>query len=113
MLALAHDFRVMRSDRGYFCLPEIDLGMPLSPGMTALIQTKLPSTTCHEAIVTGRRYGGAECADAGIVHEAVPEDEVFSRALDIARPLASKDPATLRALKQGLYPRALEILRGN
>ena len=27
MLALAHDRRVMRSDRGWFCLPEIDLGM--------------------------------------------------------------------------------------
>src|SRR4051794_25049164 len=24
MLALAHDYRVMREDRGYFCLPEID-----------------------------------------------------------------------------------------
>ena len=26
MLALAHDRRVMRADRGWFCLPEIDLG---------------------------------------------------------------------------------------
>jgi enoyl-CoA hydratase/carnithine racemase len=33
MLALAHDWRVMRSDRGYFCLPELDLGMPLPVGM--------------------------------------------------------------------------------
>src|SRR5262249_29524710 len=37
MLALAHDFRVMRADRGYFCLPEVDINLPLAPGMTALI----------------------------------------------------------------------------
>ena len=38
MLALAHDLCVMRSDRGYFCLPEVDLGIPFTPGMNALIQ---------------------------------------------------------------------------
>jgi enoyl-CoA hydratase/carnithine racemase len=30
MLATAHDFRVMRDDRGYWCLPEVDLGLPLA-----------------------------------------------------------------------------------
>ena len=28
-IALAHDFRVMRTGRGYFCMPEIDMGSPL------------------------------------------------------------------------------------
>src|SRR5512144_1551091 len=41
MFALAHDYRVMRADRGFFCLPEVDLGMGLAPGMMALVQTKL------------------------------------------------------------------------
>jgi len=110
MLALAHDFRVMREDRGYFCLPEIDLGMPLTEGMTALIQSKLPTPTCHEAIITGRRYGGAEARAAQIVHRAVPETDVVSSAVAIAEPLAQKDPATLNALKKGLYPRTLQKL---
>ena len=38
MLAVAHDVRVMRSDRGWFCLPEIDLGLPFQPFMTALLR---------------------------------------------------------------------------
>ncbi|MEZ5179747.1 MAG: enoyl-CoA hydratase/isomerase family protein [Acidimicrobiales bacterium] len=58
MLAIAHDVRVMRSDRGYWCLPEVDLGMPFTPGMNALIPARLPAMTAHEAMVTGRRYTG-------------------------------------------------------
>ena len=57
-IALAHDYRIMRRDRGYFCMPEIDLGMPLHPGMTALIQARLPIQTAHEVIATGTRYSG-------------------------------------------------------
>ncbi|MFP8878215.1 MAG: enoyl-CoA hydratase/isomerase family protein [Myxococcota bacterium] len=110
MLALAHDFRVMREDRGYFCLPEIDLGMPLTEGMTALIQSKLPVPTRHEAIVTGRRYGGAEARAAELVHRAVSETDVLSTAVEIAKPLTDKDPATLTALKTGLYSRTLKKL---
>ena len=42
MLALAHDRRAMREDRGWFCLPEIDLGMQFSPFMLALSSTACP-----------------------------------------------------------------------
>ena len=112
MMALAHDFRVMRSDRGYFCLPEADLGMPLTPGMNALITAKLPKVTAHEAIITGGRYGGEACAAKGIVHEAVPEAEVLPRAIEIARPLAAKNRSTQAALKQRLYEAELAILEG-
>ncbi len=75
MLALAHDQRVMRSDRGWFCLPEVDMGIAFTPGMTELLASRLPSGSVHEAVVLGRRYGGAEAAAEGIVDEAVSERE--------------------------------------
>ena len=110
MLALAHDLRVMRADRGYFCLPEVDLGLPLHPGMTALIQAKLPKRTAHEAVVTGRRYGGAAAAAAGIVDEALAEEALLARAVELAAGLAGKRRDTMAALKRGLYPEALRAL---
>src|SRR6185312_9837791 len=76
MLALAHDFRVMRADRGFFCLPEADINIPFTPAMATLIQARLSKKTAHEAMVTARRYGGEDAAAAGIVDHAVGEDEV-------------------------------------
>lgn len=110
MLALAHDFRVLRADRGFLCLPEVDLRLPLQPGMTALIAARLPAQTAHEAIVTGRRFGGADAVARGIVDEAVAETDVLPRAIERARELAGKDPATVAALKRGLYASALAVL---
>ena len=110
MLALAHDFRVMRADRGFFCLPEVDLRLPLQPGMTALIRARLPGATAHEALVSGRRYGGPDAVARGIAGESLPEEELLPRAIEIAQGLAGKDPATLVALKRGLHAEALRVL---
>lgn len=71
MLAIAHDFRVMREDRGFFCFPEVDIRIPFTPGMAALIQAKLtpPGGGCvddhgpavrryrRQGIRSGRRHG--------------------------------------------------------
>ncbi|WP_234401850.1 enoyl-CoA hydratase-related protein, partial [Thermobifida halotolerans] len=64
MLSLAHDFRVMRADRGFWCLPEADINIPFTPGMSALIQARLAPQTAHEAMVTARRYGGHDAPAA-------------------------------------------------
>jgi enoyl-CoA hydratase/carnithine racemase len=103
MLALAHDWRVMRADRGFFCLPEVDIQIPFSVGMDALIRAKLPVATAVEAMTTGRRFGGAEAADAGIVNRAVGEEQVLTEAAEIARPLAAKAGGTLGTIKERMF----------
>src|SRR5258708_9725341 len=105
MLALAHDFRVMRGDRGFFCLPEVDINIPFSSGMSALIQAKLTHRAAHESMTTGRRYGGTDAAAEGIVHDAVPDDDVLGAAVERARGLASKDGATIGTIKRTMYAR--------
>lgn len=111
MLALCHDQRVMRSDRGFFCLPEIDLGLPFSLGMHGLITSTLPPTTAREAMLTGRRYGGSEALTAGIVDAAVAEDQVLPAAVERAAAQAGKPRATLSAIKEQLFADALAALR--
>ena len=65
MLTLAHDARVMRTARGFWCLPEVDLGMPMAPGMAAIIQARLTPQVAHEAVLTGRRFPERLCAVQG------------------------------------------------
>jgi Delta3-Delta2-enoyl-CoA isomerase len=111
MLALAHDLRVMREDRGFWCLPEVDLGMAFTPGMSALVASRLTPQVAHEAMVTGRRYGGPEAAALGLVDAAVAEDEVRPDALERARALAGKPGASVAAIRAGMYGPVLEALR--
>ena len=112
MLALAHDFAVMRTGRGYFCLPEVDLGMTFTPGMSALIAARLPKRTAHEAMVTGRRYPAEEAVEAGIVQRTAAEDEVLPAAVEWAASLAGKDGKVVGKIRRDLYRPALDALNG-
>jgi enoyl-CoA hydratase/carnithine racemase len=111
MFSLAHDFRVMRGDRGYWCLPEAEINLPFSPGMSALIQARLAPQTAHEAMVTARRYGGRDALAAGIVDRAADEETVRATAVEIARTQTAKAGPTLGTIKTRLYAPVLESLR--
>jgi enoyl-CoA hydratase/carnithine racemase len=110
MLALAHDFRVMRADRGYFCLPEVDINIPFSPGMAALIQAKLAPQTAVASMTTGRRFGGDDAARVGIVDATAAEGAVTDAAVDLLRPLGAKNQGTLGAIKQTMFAHAADTL---
>jgi enoyl-CoA hydratase/carnithine racemase len=110
MLALAHDFRVMRSDRGFFCLPEVDIRIPFTPGMAALIQAKLAPQAAVASMTTGRRFGGDDAMALGIVDAVAGEGAVTAAAVDILRPLDGKDPGTLGAIKQAMFGPAAQAL---
>jgi enoyl-CoA hydratase/carnithine racemase len=101
----------MRTGRGYFCMPEIDMKANLHPGMTAIIQARLPRQTAHEVIVTGTRYPAEAALARQIVQHAVPEAEVLSKAMEIAAPLAGKADPVMSILKADMYPAVLEAMR--
>jgi enoyl-CoA hydratase/carnithine racemase len=100
----------MRADRGYWCMPEIDMKAPLHPGMTAIIQARLPHQTAHELIVTGTRYTAQAALERRIVDHAVEQSDVLPRAIEIAEALSAKADPAMHKLKAGMYPRTLEAL---
>jgi enoyl-CoA hydratase/carnithine racemase len=111
MLALAHDARFMREDRGFVCFPEVDIKMSFTAGMNSLLASKLSAQTAHQAMVLGRRFPAPEAERAGIVDGIFSESELESGAIAYAQTLVSKDPATIRAIKQMLYASTLTLLR--
>ncbi len=110
MLALCHDMSVMRSDRGYWCLPEIDLGMDLSPGEHLLVAERLLPQTRNRALLTGERFTAAEALAAGIVDEVADEGGVVDRAVEIATERAPKAASSLAGLKRGMYGAVADAL---
>jgi enoyl-CoA hydratase/carnithine racemase len=109
-LALAHDARVMRSERGYFCMPEIDMKAFLHPGMTAIIQARLPHQSAHELIVTGKRYGAEDALARRIVDRVTSEAMLRTSAVAMAAEWAPKADPAMSRLKADLYPRVVEAL---
>ena len=110
MLALAHDYRVMRADRGFFCLPEVDIKIPLAPGMNSLIKCRMSPTVFRDAVLTGKRIGGSEAKGLAIVDEAVPLDQVLPKAIEIAAGLAAKDRKIFGTLKREMYRESIDLL---
>ncbi|OQO92155.1 enoyl-CoA hydratase [Saccharomonospora piscinae] len=110
MLAMAHDFRVMRTDRGFFCFPEADINIPFTPGMAALIQGKLTPAAAVASMTTGRRFGGPEAVELGLVDAVAPADDLVDVATARVRELAGKDRGTLGAIKSTMFTAAVAAL---
>jgi enoyl-CoA hydratase/carnithine racemase len=110
MFVQCFDRRLMRTERGFFCLPEADLGMTFSAGMNALLQARLDPSTAHEAMVTARRYGADEAVDRRIIDRALPVDDLLKAAIDEASTGTGRDGTVLQTLKRDLHAAAVEAL---
>lgn len=103
MLALACDYRVMRTERGFFCLPAIDINIPLTVGMSSLITAKLSPRTAFDLMTTGWRYDAPAARDAGIVDAICDVEDLINVAKGMVAGLAGKDRQTLGAIKSTIY----------
>lgn len=103
MLAMAFDWRIMREDRGFFCFPEVDIQIPFTPGMAALIQAKLTPRAAVDAMTTGTRFAGPDAVAAGLVDEAAAEDSLVDAAVAKVEHLQGKHADTLGKIKATMY----------
>jgi enoyl-CoA hydratase/carnithine racemase len=103
ILALAFDYRVMRTGRGWFCLPEVDIGIPFTEPMLALLRAKLRPETLRDAVLSGRRYAADAALAAGIVDATCELEQLGARAAELVGPLADKPRDTFARFKRDLY----------
>ena len=102
LFALAHDFRVMQRERGFFWLPEVDARIPFRPGMAALLRRRLEPAALRDLVLAGARVLGREALALGIVEALATPSELLPCAVARAQQLAGTDPATRVALARGL-----------
>jgi len=111
MLAIAHDYRVMRTERGYFCFPEVDIDIPFTDGMARLIMCKVSARTAVDTMTTGRRYSAEDACAAGLVDGSADIGQLAEIAAAMVDGLAGKSRATLGAIKATMYADVTRALR--
>lgn len=98
IMASGMDFRIMRSDRGRYCFPEITVKIPFTKVFMEIVRV-LPTPALEEMLFTGRPFGGEECLEKNIVHQIYPKEELFNKSFELAKMMAQKDRATYKTTK--------------
>lgn len=68
MIAMYHDYRIQNPKRGFLCLNEIVLGIPLKPPMRSVFMVKVQDgAVIRSMILEGKRFTAQEALEAKIV----------------------------------------------
>lgn len=100
ILVSAMDFRFMRSDRGRFCYPEVDIKIPFTPMMNDIIHLLPNKHVLKSMALLGQAYTGDECLQANIVDGLHSQETLQAETFEFAKLLATKDRATYTTIKQ-------------
>ena len=92
------DFRFMRSDRGFMCFPEVDLGIPFLPGMMTAMKKAIPRYKLDEMVLTGKRVAAQECEEHHIITKACHIDQLMDEVMNFAM-LQNKRRAVVELIK--------------
>jgi enoyl-CoA hydratase/carnithine racemase len=111
MIAMCHDVRIMREDRGYLCANELEIGLTVPPPEVALFRHKIPAPAFHETVILAKRWTAPAAVASGFVEAAVPNDLVREAAIERAASLAhlAKNRTGLGWQKEQLYGEAAAL----
>lgn len=111
VLAMYHDYRVFNPTRGFLCLNELDLGMPLKPAMSSIFRQKLSPATYHSMVLEASRFSGKSALDARIVDVLGGLDETLGLIKE--KKLTEKGKTGVYSvLKQEMYRETLGYIDG-
>lgn len=99
-LAAHLDFRLMREDRGFVCLPEVDVHLPLLPGMIAIMREVIAAPSLHKLFYTGVRLSGPEAMKIGLLDDLSSAEDLVNKSVALAADLAKKHTETYAEIKR-------------
>lgn len=110
ILACACDFRFMKSDRGYFCFPEVDLSIPFLPSMLKIVEKAMPIQYFNRLALTGRRVGAVELHEEKMLEGHFENAEALSAGvLEFAKQF-NKQRWIFGENKQRMYKEIFDLM---
>ena len=97
-LVLGCDFKIA-VEEAQFWFPEVDLGVPLSAGSTALLAAHVGPTRAKEMIITCRRYKAEELLAMGLLNRVVKKEELHPSVNELAQSLLGKNQTAVMGSK--------------
>ena len=104
IMATAADYRVMRSDRGRYCYPEVNIGIPFTDLMNHIVDLSPNKHVLKKMALEGKALTGVECKAANLVDSIYPQAELQEAAFALAKSLSEKARSTYTTIKRGLRP---------
>ena len=111
ILAAFMDYRLMREDRGFVRLSEVQIDIQLWPGMIAIFQDILPGKSFRDMLYTGDRFTSVQAKELGYIDELCAKEELVSKAVALARKLGSSKQETFAGLKRANRKRVIDIMK--
>jgi len=110
ILSCACDFRFMRSDKGFFCFPEVNIGIPFLPGMIAWTKKAMPYYKFQELKYTGKRAGAVELEKDHVIHKACANlEELKEETLNFAKSFQKKR-GIFGEMKKRMHKEIIDIM---
>jgi enoyl-CoA hydratase/carnithine racemase len=100
-VALAADFRIA-GERARLGQPEILLGVIPGAGGTQRLPRLIGPAKAKDLVFSGRMVNADEALRIGLVDQVVPDDSVYSAAVDMVKRYATGPALALRAAKQAI-----------
>ncbi|XP_025114641.1 enoyl-CoA delta isomerase 2, peroxisomal-like [Pomacea canaliculata] len=117
LLALAHDFRVMNSEKGWFCMNEVHINLRLSTFFLALLRAKISTKIVeHRLLVFGHNYTAKEAVEAALVDRATSAALLESESLRYLERWIGKNGFqrdSLHNMKQDVYADVVKLVNAS
>lgn len=113
LLTLAHDYRIMNAERGFWQMPPVNIGLH-HDGMGSLVSLKLRPQVARKILLEAHKYTSKEAFADGIVDQICPPDTMLEAAINMAEKWKSKAKMGVYGLlRDELWGRATEAYARN
>ena len=111
VLAMTHDFRIMRNDRGYLCMNEVILPSQIPAGMMSVLKSKIGNKNLlRDILLTAKKFSAIEAMENGLIDDIAENSDLLEKAMKMATQLIKFNSNTFVKIKREMNKEPIESL---